>query len=179
MDDIFSQEMRSRLPRQFANAVGLSCLFVGVAACGTPAAPSTPVPNYAGIWTGAYTITGCTNIDGPGDTPVNLCASIEREDSYRFTLAQNGRTVTGTYTLLNALFSCPCGGDYGTFDMSGAVASDGTLQVLATGSPRATGLTAAIQLNLSLATTSTLTGTVSGSVTLGDHQRATFVGTTR
>ncbi len=167
--------MRLTLTLQLARAVGISFLL-GAAACSTSSAPSPSTPNYAGTWTGGYTITSCTNVDAPGDTPVNLCASIERNDVYRFNLSQTGRTVTGTYTLVNALFSCPCGGDYGTLDMSGTIAADGTLAIVATGSPRATGLTASIEFDVKLATPSMLTGTVSGGLTLGDHQRARFTG---
>ena len=134
-------------------------------------------PSYAGAWTGTYVISDCTNVDAPGDTPLNLCASIQRSDSYRFNLSQTGNAVTGTYTIVSPLFPCACGGDYGTLDMSGTIASDGSLAIRATGAPRATGLTAAIDFTLRMATPSTLTGTVSGSLLLGDRQRARFTGT--
>ena len=165
-----------RLP---ALAFLLAAFLLTGSACSTssstPSAPSTP--SYAGAWTGSYTISDCANVDAPGDTPLNLCASIQRTDSYRFNLSQTGNAVTGTYTLVSPLFTCACGGDYGTFDMSGTIASDGTLSSLATGSPRGTGLTAAIIFTVRMATPSTLTGTVAGSVLLGDRQRARFTGT--
>lgn len=133
-------------------------------------------PGYAGIWTGRYGITQCQDIDGPGLTPLMLCSQMQRDIAYRFTLSQSGTTVTGAYTLTSPLFSCPCGGDYGTFDMSGEIASDGALVIAAAGVPRATGLEAAMTFNVRLATSATLTGTVSGDVKSGGFRRATFTG---
>lgn len=164
--------------RRPALAFLLAAFLLAGPACSTSSTPTAPsTPSYAGAWAGSYTIADCTNVDAPGDTPLNLCASIQRTDSYRFTLLQTGNTVTGAYTLVSPLFTCACGGDYGTFDMSGTIASDGTLTSLATGVPRATGLTAAIIFTVRTASPSTLTGTLAGSVMLGDRQRARFIGT--
>jgi len=134
-------------------------------------------PSYTGIWTGQYLITDCQDIDGPGLTPLNLCGQLVRSQGYRFTLTQSGTRVTGAYKLISPFFTCPCGGDYGTFDMSGAVASDGALVIVATGSPRATGLLAGVTFDLRQATSSTITGRVTGELRFGGFQRATFGGT--
>jgi len=139
--------------------------------------PPPPSVGYAGIWTGQYLITDCQDIDGPGLTPLNLCRQLISTKGYRFTLSQSGTSVTGAYKLISPFFTCPCGGDYGTFDMSGAVASDGALVIVATGSPRATGLLAGVTFDLRQATSSTITGRVTGELRFGGFQRATFGGT--
>jgi hypothetical protein len=137
--------------------------------------PPAPV-GYAGIWTGLYLITDCQDIDGPGLTPLNLCGGLVRTQGYRFTLSQSGTSVTGTYKLISPFYTCPCGGDYGTFDMSGAVASDGSLVVVATGVPRATGLVGSMTFTLKMPTSSTLTGNVTGELRFGGILRATVSG---
>ena len=133
-------------------------------------------PNYAGTWTGRYDITECQDVDGPGLTPLMLCSMLQRQITYRFTLSQNGNGVTGLYSLTSPLFSCPCGGDYGTFDMSGVIAPAGALAISASGSPRATGLAAAMTFNVAVTPASALAGTVSGGFTVGGILRATFSG---
>jgi len=138
-----------------------------------------PAPaNYAGVWTGQYRITDCTSIDPPGESPVNLCGYLERLQYYRFTLSQIGRTVTGSYKLVTYMFSCPCGGDYGTFDMSGSVAPDDALALSAAGVPRASGGVLVNELfNVRLDPASTLTGRFTGTLSLGGKTRGTFSGT--
>jgi hypothetical protein len=136
-------------------------------------------PNYAGIWTGGYKIVECTNIDPPGTTGNTVfCDYPTRFDIvYRFTLSQSGQAVTGAYTLLSPLFSCPCGGDYGTFDLSGTIAPDGSLALTATGFPRASGGVLTTEtFNVKLASPSTLTGTLTGAFESGGLVRARFSG---
>ena len=136
--------------------------------------------NYAGVWTGQYRITDCTNIDPPDLPPFNLCGRIERLQTYRFTLSQSARTVTGAYKLVTYMFSCPCGGDYGTFDMSGSVAPDDALALSAAGYARASGgVLVNEQFNVRLGPASTLTGTLTGTLSFGSgaEMRGTFSGT--
>ena len=134
--------------------------------------------NYAGIWTGQYRITDCTNIDPPDRSPLNLCGSIQRLQYYRFTLDQSGRTVTGSYKLVTYLFSCPCGGDYGIFDMSGTVALDDTLSISTAGYARGSGVQVNEQFNLKMDASSKLTGTLTGTLSFGGvTQFGTFRGT--
>ena len=133
--------------------------------------------SYAGTWTGQFGISACNDIDPPGLTHIGLCASLLRGPyAYLLTLSQNGATVTGTYQLKSPFFSCACGGIYGTFDMSGAVATDGTLVISGTGSLTGSGVEAATTFTVRQANSSTLTGTVSGSLTFGGVQRATLGG---
>lgn len=101
-----------------------------------------------------------------------------RPQRYQFTLSQTGRTVVGAYKLLNEFFfgSCPCGGEYGSLDMSGAIGLDGTLAISANGYPRGSGVVAAMTFNLRLATATTLSGTVAGSVKFSGIERAVFSG---
>ena len=134
------------------------------------------LPDYAGVWTGTYRITSCENIDPPALTPLNLCAAFFRNQAYRFTLLQTGTTVTGTYNLTTPFFSCPCGGDYGTFTMSGTVAPDGSAAVLAQGTARGSGVQGLVTFNLRQPTSSTLVGTVSGSLNFGGVERARIRG---
>jgi carboxypeptidase family protein/Big-like domain-containing protein len=138
-------------------------------------------PTYAGIWTGIYQVTDCKDVDTSGIAPLLCVQMMNRQPfpgsfGYRFTLAQSGATVMGTYTLTTPMFDCPCGGDYGAFDMSGTVASDGSLVLSATGTPRATGLVAEMTFNLRQTSSSTLTGTLTGVLKFGGTVKATFSG---
>jgi len=139
--------------------------------------------DYAGIWTGSYGISACQDIDPAGSTPILLCGQFAHvlgapvPLSYQFTLSQNGSSVTGTYKLVSGMFSCPCAGDYGTFDVAGAVSSDGTLMLSGVGTSRGSGVQTSITFNLRLAGSSMLTGTVSGTHSVGGVPRATFSGT--
>jgi hypothetical protein len=168
---------RDMLHRRSAFFVWLLLLAGSASDCGStvPSSPTGP-PNFAGNWTGQYLITQCVDINQPGLTPLGLCASMLRTLSYRFSLSETGATVVGTYTFVSPLFNCPCGGNYGTFDMSGAVAADGTLTISAAGAPPATGLEAAMTFKLNLTASSTLSGDLAGALTLGGVQRATFSG---
>jgi hypothetical protein len=138
-------------------------------------------PNYAGTWTGQYLVTECHNIDPPGLTPLNLCGYLEIGQpamgiSYRFTASQAGRTVTGTFKQLTQVFICACGGAYGTFDMTSAIAPDGTLVMSGDSSLPFTGLAQTLTLNMNVSSSSTLTGTVSGAYKFGDYERTRFSG---
>ena len=134
------------------------------------------LPDYSGIWSGEYRINACTNVDPPGVTPINICAYPASLNTYRFTLSQSGRTVTGTYRMVSAMFSCPCGGEYGTFDISGTIAPDGTLTMTTTGTPRGSGVVLTAKFNVTLTKASTLTGSLTGTLGLGTTVRGTFSG---
>ena len=118
-----------------------------------------PTVNYVGVWTGVYDVPDCRDIDLPGFTQFHLCG-FRRPQSYRFTLAQTGTLVVGTYKLVTSFYSCPCGGMYGELPMSGSVSPDGTLTITAIGN--GLGLSGAtLELNLLLRhdSSSTITGT--------------------
>jgi len=120
--------------------------------------PAPPSVNYAGVWSGAYTITDCRDLDVPGLNQLHLCPF--RTQSYQFTLTQNGTLVSGTYKLWSSFYNCGCGVlGYGDFLMSGAVSPDGSLAVTAVGSVRATGVTGELDLTLRQSSPSTITGT--------------------
>ena len=133
-------------------------------------------PDYSGTWTGEYRITDCTNIDPPGVTAIKLCGYPASSNIYKFTLSQNGGTVTGSYRMVSAMFSCPCGGEYGTFDLSGTIGADGTLTMTTTGAPRGSGVVLNETFTLRMTSASTLGGPVMGTLGLGTTVRATFAG---
>jgi len=138
-----------------------------LSACGdaTPTSPAPVPPDYSGMWIGGFEITSCTDVEVPGLIQLGLCGGLRRSQSYRLTLMQSGTAVTGSY-VLSEYFSCACGslpGGYGTFDVSGVIASDGTLTITAQGTVHATGgVTALETFTLKQSPASTLTGTVSG-----------------
>jgi hypothetical protein len=81
---------------------------VPIASCGgggggggpTPIGPSpVPViPNFAGSWTGNYAVSSCTNSGFFAD--VTFCASVnDSTAAAAFTLSQNERSVSGTFSL--------------------------------------------------------------------------------
>lgn len=89
--------MRYPTAAVFIAVVGL----LSLAACGGgssgPMAP-TPAPDYAGTWTGTYTVSSCTNSGFFADA--GLCSSVlNTVAAVTFTLAQTDRTVTGTFSL--------------------------------------------------------------------------------
>jgi hypothetical protein len=88
-------------------------LSIVTGACESMHSPSSPlvVPNFAGRWAGAYTITSCdTNIGGP------ICTSQFKGNpgpySMTLTLAQTGASVSGTLVLFPCTITIPvpCGG---------------------------------------------------------------------
>lgn len=133
-------------------------------------------PDYSGSWTGQYKIIDCTSIDPPGVAAIDLCRYPAALNTYKFTVSQNGGSVTGTYRMVTAMFSCPCGGEYGTFDISGTVAADGSLTMTTSGAPRASGVMLNAVFTLRLSSASTLGGSVTGTLGLGTTVRATFAG---
>jgi hypothetical protein len=139
--------------------------------------PPPPVVNYAGVWTGTYRIDSCTDLDPAGLMPVHICGYLLRDNVFEFTLTQSGDRVAGRYRLVSYLISCPCAGDYGTFDMSGTVSPDGTLTVEASGIPRGSGLQGAtMTFTLRQPAAGALTGSVDASLNLFGYTRATFRG---
>jgi hypothetical protein len=133
---------------------------------------------FAGTWTGQYRIVECTDIDPPpGVVPYAFCGSLQRLNSYEFVLSQNGSAVAGTYRPVSFLMSCPCGGDYGIFDMAGTIASDGVLALFTTPVIRGWGVVAAETFSLKVPTPGALTGTVTGTLSFGGFLRGTFTGT--
>ena len=133
--------------------------------------------NYGGTWTGQFSIGACNDIDPPGLTHIGLCASMSRgPHAYILTLSQSGTTVSGAYQQKTPFFPCGCGGQYGAFDMLGAVASDGTLVVSGAGSLLGTGVSEAMTFTVRQANSGTLVGTVSGTFTADGIPRATFSG---
>jgi hypothetical protein len=168
---------RSRLSQTIA--LGLALLL---SACGhdTPTSPTPAVPDYSGVWIGAFNITSCTDVEVPGLIQLGLCGGLHRTQGYRFTLVQNGTAVTGSYEI-GEYFNCACGslpGSYGTFDMSGVVASDGTLTITAQGTVRFTGGTTALEVfTLNQSSSSNLTGTVAGHLQFNaPNDRSVFAG---
>jgi hypothetical protein len=160
-------------------AIALSLALL-VSACGEstppPAPTGLPPADYAGVWTGGFNITSCTDIDVPGLNQLHLCPFPTQR--YRLTLTQVGTTVAGSYELLSEYYSCACGVlGYGTLNGSGAIASDGTLTFATQGSVRATGVTALVTFTVRQSSTSTITGTVSGRLRFGsDDDRSVFTG---
>ncbi len=99
------------------------CLAGALAgACGSsttgPSAP--PIPNYAGNWSGTYTITGCTQ--NGGVALANICGSLGNTPPYSFSFTQNGNSVTGSFTLGSINFP----------STGGIVLADGSLGLSAT-----------------------------------------------
>jgi hypothetical protein len=121
-----------------------------VAGCGgkssTPSAPSAPpVPNYAGNWTGAYTITGCTQTGGIALG--NICGALGSSAPFRFALSQSSTSVTGSF----ALGSINFGSTGGTVDQGGSLALQATSV--------SNGVTIIVTWHLSVSS-GTLTGTI-------------------
>jgi hypothetical protein len=93
------------------------------AACGGSGSPSSPqvrIPNYAGNWSGTYTITGCTQSGQAAST--NICAILGTTPPYSFSLTQSDRDVAGSFTLGAVGFPAP----------GGVIAQDGSLQLSGT-----------------------------------------------
>lgn len=115
--------------------LGLSVICLALVACAdgldnphraNPTSPSSPTPvpspfpNYAGQWSGTYTITGCTQAGGVA--LANLCASLGSTPPYSFSFTQGGQNVSGTFTLGSITFP----------NTGGTVAKDGSLALSAT-----------------------------------------------
>jgi hypothetical protein len=126
-------------------------------ACGkdsNPMAPSTPVvANYAGNWTGTYTMTGCTQSGSVAYA--NLCSVIGQTPPFSMSLTQSGASVSGTFTMGYVVFS-------GT---SGTVGADGSLKLTGTSADGSTTTIVMWALNNSngkLSGTMTMTMTSTG-----------------
>jgi hypothetical protein len=119
-------------------------------------ARTPPPPTYAGVWTGTFQITSCQDTPPPGWIPI--CGYFVNNQTYRFTLAQSGTTVTGTYTQMSYMLTECC---RGTYDMSGMVTSDGSLALSGAGRTE-TLLFLEITFNLRQTSSSMLTGTIVG-----------------
>jgi len=83
-----------------------------------PSAP--PPPNYAGTWSGTYTVTGCTQSGGMA--LANPCGLMGTTPRYSITLTQNGTSATGSFTLGSLAFP----------STGGTILSDGSLALSAT-----------------------------------------------
>lgn len=92
-----------------------------VAACGGKSTdPSERIPDYAGNWSGTYTITGCTQSGGVA--LANICGSLGSTPPYSFALTQSSRNVSGSFALGSIQFP----------STGGSIASDGSLALSAT-----------------------------------------------
>jgi hypothetical protein len=136
------------------------------------------LPIYAGIWTGTYKVDQCTSIDPPGLLPLGLCYSMFREQSFKFTLSQSGRVVTGTgnsYIFACGACECRCVLPPANLAMSGTTAPDDTLSITGTGPDG--GFQVSMTFMLRRASPTMLAGTVDAILTFSGVQRATLTGT--
>ena len=119
------------------------------AACGGSKSPTTPtevIANYAGNWSGAYSVTGCTQTGGVA--AANVCSALGNTPPYSMSLTQSSHNVSGTFTLGSIAF--PATG--------GTVGTDGSLQLNATAIN--SGVTIVVSWNLRMAS-SQMSGTIS------------------
>ena len=136
--------MKNRL----ALSVAVLCISFLISACGggSPTSPTPPVANYAGNWTGVYTITGCNQTGGVA--LANICGSLGTSAPYSFALTQSGSNVAGTFTLGSVAFP----------STGGTVGSDGSLALSAT--TVSNGITIIVNWNLRMSGTA-----MSGAIT--------------
>lgn len=140
-------------------------LIVGACGSSSPAAPSAPpIPQYAGSWSGTYTITGCNQTGA--FSLANLCSTLGAAPRYSFTLSQSQRNVTGSFALGTIQFP----------STGGAVGTDGSLGLNATYVDNASGIAIAVTWALNMPA-STITGTVSQVWTASGAGQANVVGT--
>jgi hypothetical protein len=119
-----------------------------LSACGgsSPSAPTAPpIAQYAGNWTGTYTITGCTQ--SGGIALANICGSLGNTPPYGLQLTQTGSNVSGSFTLGTVSFP----------NVGGTVGSDGSLAL--SGTSLSSGVTIVVTwaLHMSSGVTGTLT----------------------
>jgi hypothetical protein len=130
--------------------LALCGILVATAACGSSSSPSSPsaapVANYSGNWSGAYSVTGCTQ--NGGVALANICGALGNTPPYSMNLSQTGRNVAGTFRLGSIDFP----------STGGAVGSDNSLQLNATSLNN--GVTIVVSWNLRMATNQ-MSGTVS------------------
>jgi len=125
----------------------LACAVLATA-CGSsgPTGPSAPpIPQYAGTWTGTYTISGCNQTGGVA--AANICGNLGNVAPYGFILTQSARNVSGSFTLGSISFP----------STGGTVGQDGSLPLQAT--TVQSGITIVVTWALNLPVSS-LTGTV-------------------
>lgn len=118
-------------------------------ACGgskSPTAPAEVIANYAGGWSGQYSITGCTQ--NGGIALANICGSLGQTPPYNFSLTQASRNVSGTFSLGSIQFP----------STGGTVGQDGSLQLNATS--KSNGVTIIVAWNLRMTGTQ-MNGTIS------------------
>ena len=108
----------------------------------------SPFPDYAGTWTGVYQLTSCTSLDPAGLKPLDLCLWVQPGNRFEIVLSQSGAVLTGVYRNINpaTAFACACGGQYGTFAMSGTVAPGGAIEVSGGGTLIGTGVSERLTL---------------------------------
>jgi hypothetical protein len=118
-------------------------------ACGSssPTAPTAPpIPNYAGSWSGTYTISGCTQSGGVG--LANVCGALGNQAPYTMPLSESGRNVSGSFALGTIQFG----------STGGTIGSDGSLQLQ--GTSVSNGITIVVNWQLNLNGSNALTGTL-------------------
>ncbi len=118
--------------RRYALAAASVVVAVLVSACGddSPNSPSERIPNYAGSWSGTYTITGCNQTGGVA--LANICGALGATPPYTFTLTQSSRNVSGTFALGSVQFPNTGGtiGQDGSLALSGTSVSNGITVVV-------------------------------------------------
>jgi hypothetical protein len=135
-------------------------------------------PGFGGNWIGDLSIDACTDIDPPGTQPIHLCQFLIRAVTFQFTLFQDADAARGTFTPITPFMSCPCGGNYGTWDMTGTIAS-ATLTISGSGGIRGSGVGNTMTFQLRLSSADALTGTAIGNLFFGSPPllRGVFTGT--
>jgi hypothetical protein len=118
------------------------------AACGgsSSTGPSEPaIPNYAGNYSGTYTITGCNQSGGVA--LANVCGNLGSAAPYSFSFQQSSRSVTGSFFLGSVSFP----------NVGGTIGSDGSLGL--NGTSITNGVTVVVTWALRNS------GTISGTIT--------------
>jgi hypothetical protein len=139
----------------FLASLLVSCLALTACGGSTTSPSSTPpvIPNYAGNWSGLYSVTNCTQSGGVA--LANVCGTLSAGSTavFGFSLSQSGSSINGSFTLGSVPFN----------GVSGIVSSGGGLTLSGTNTNGS--VTAAATWTLTLPPSSTLTGTVAYSVT--------------
>lgn len=126
----------------------IAVLCLGTLACGgndSTGPSAAKVPNYAGNWSGTYTLTGC-NQNGT-IAAANLCGSLGTTSPYTFNLTQSSTNVSGSFALGTIQFQ----------NVGGTVKSDGSLALQ--GTSVSNGITIVVNWALNIPA-SALSGTV-------------------
>jgi hypothetical protein len=122
-------------------------LCIASCACGgnDATSPSSRTPDYAGSWSGSYTITGCTQSGGVA--LANICGNLGATPPYSFSLTQSGTNVSGSFALGSVSFP----------NVGGTVRSDGSLSLQ--GTSVSNGITVVVTWALNMPANA-LTGTI-------------------